>query len=139
MSVAAYKKKLQVAADDGAGDPTGDWLDVPANTASLNQGGTMLDDTIIGSDGYRSRLVGIIDWSVSATANFNPGDDALSLIRTAQLTRSIVHVRYLPDGTLGNGYVGPSVVETFNSSGGVDDLESVEISLQSNGALGDAD
>ena len=139
MSVAAYVKQIRVAADDGDGAPTGDWFLVPANTASLNQGGTLLDDTILGSHGYRSRLVGIIDWGVSMTVNFEPANDAIQLIRNAQLTRALVHVRYLPDGTLENGYQGPTVVETFNSSGGVDDLESVEVSLQSNGALGDAE
>lgn len=132
-ATAAYVKKVEVSADEV------DWKLLPATTASLNQSGTMLDDTILGSSGHRSRILGILDWGVTATANWRPADDALSIIRNAWLNRTVMYVRYLPDGTLANGYAGPVVVENFSHGGGVDEIETVEISLQSNGTLVSAD
>ncbi len=131
MSLDAYVKKVKVGTSG-----TGPWNDVPATTASLNQGGDVLDDTDLATNaGYRSRALGLHDWSVSCTANYAPADTALTAIRDAWLNRTALYVQYLPDGTTTNGFQGPVVVESFNLSGEVGGLETVEISLQADGAL----
>lgn len=129
MSQAAWQKKVKVSATEG-----GTYYDLPATTSSLNDGVEMLDDTNMAQDaGYRSRIYGLSDWSVSATSNFEPGNDAFNTVKTAKTNKTAVWVKYLPDGT--NGFEGKALVETFNMSGDVGALETVEISLQAAGAL----
>ena len=135
-SHAAYKKVVHVSS--ASGSPS--WKRVPFNTASLNHNGTMLDDTILGDAGTRSRITGLLEWSVSgtsmyATASGSDEAEALELIRNALAGRNAVKVRYFPAGTTVDGFQGEAVVENFNLSGGVDDLETIEISLQSTTAL----
>ena len=126
---AGYIKKVRVSVDKS------DWKDVPATSPSLNIGSTVLDDTVVGGDGYKSRILGLHDWSVSCDSNYSTGNAALTLIRTASMNRSKLYVQYLPDGVTAGGFQGEVVVETFNLSSGVDDLETVAITLQADGAL----
>lgn len=128
MGVAAYPKKVQVSANDST------YYDVPANSVSLNLGAAVLDDTEFKNNaGYRTRALGLLDWSVSIEALYIASDSALGAIRTALTGRSALYVKYLVDGT--NGYKGPVVVENYNMSGEVGDLEKISISLQADGAL----
>ena len=127
---AAYIKKLKVSDDEAT------WSDVPADSASLNQGGDVLDDTDLATNaGFRSRLVGLHDWSISAEGNLVASDPALAQIRDAWLNRTVLYVQYLPDATLPNGFQGQVVVENFNLAGDVSGKETVSISLQAVGAL----
>jgi len=131
MAQAAYSKKVKVGTSG-----SGPWNDVPATTATLNQGGDILDDTDLATNaGFRSRILGLHDWSVSITANWDASDAALIAIRDAWLNRTELYVQYLPDGQTANGFQGAVVVENFNLSGDVGGLETVEISLQADGAL----
>jgi predicted secreted protein len=132
MAQAAYKKQILVSSDNVT------YTEVEATSVSLNQGTEVLDATTFASaEGWRSRVMGIIDWSISIEAIFTPGNTALSTIKTANTSRTTLYVRYLPDGTNANGFQGQVVVESFNMSGDVSGLETVSISMQGNGALGD--
>lgn len=145
MSNAAYTKKVQVSADGGT-----TWLDMPATSPSLDLGGEVLDDTELATNaGYRTRCLGLHDWSINADSNWKPvtgtqvdddasGASALAAVRSAKLNRTALLGRYLPDGTVGNGFQGSVVVENFNMSGDVGGLETVSITLQGDGALADA-
>lgn len=140
MGNAAYIKKVQVSADNGA-----TWLDVPATSPSLDLGGEVLDDTELATNaGYRTRCLGLHDWSISCDSNYKgageTGGPALAAIRTAKLARTALLGRYLPDGVAANGFKGSVVVENFNMSGDVGGLETVSVTLQGTGALeaGDA-
>lgn len=133
MGQGAWEKKVKISSDGTQ------WYDLPATTASLNQGGDLLDDTDMATNaGYRSRIYGLRDWSVSATSNWAPGNQAFAIVRDAWLNRNKVHIQYLPDGTTTNGFQGEALVETFNHSGDVGGLETVEITLQAGGPLGPA-
>lgn len=142
MSQAAYIKKIQVSTNGS------DWFDLPATSPSLDIGGDVLDDTELATnEGFRSRLHGLSDFSVSADSNFVPltgtgaTDDAsgatgLDMVRSAKLNKTDLQMRYLPTGQVdANGLVGDVIVETYNHSGDVGGLETVSISLQGNGAL----
>jgi predicted secreted protein len=135
MADAAYKKKVQVSVNG-----TSNWKDVPCTAPSLDLSGEVLDDTTLANSasGYRSRMLGIQDWSVSCDSNYTTGNDALDMIRNAKITRGNLHVRYLPQGTVSGGFQGPVVVESYNLSGDVGGLETVSITLQANGALANA-
>ena len=105
-----------------------------SKSASLSQGGTVLDDTNMkDSNDYRSRINGIKDWSVTASGPYDSSEAALTAIRTAWLAGTAVVVYYLPDGT--NGFTGSAVVESLEFSGEVDGLETFQLTLQANGAL----
>lgn len=128
MGTPAYTKKIKIGSDDA-----------PAESASLNQGGDVLDDTEMATNaGYRSRLYGLRDWSISMSCRWTAGQAALTAIRNAWLNRTTLTVQYLPDGTTANGFEGTVVVENFNMSGDVGGQEMVDISLQADGALGAA-
>jgi len=145
MGLAAYKKEVWVAkeSENGNGPDHQSWAKVPANTASLDQSGTVLDDSALGfNQGQRSRLIGILEWGISMTVNYDTdgeGATAVSHIRDSWLDRKRLYVQYLPSGKVESGWQGPVVVETFNMTGGVDDLETVDVSLLSNGPLGEAE
>ncbi len=130
MGQAAYSKKVQVSTDGAA------WKDVPTTSPTLNLGGDVLDDTDLASNaGYRTRILGLHDWSINCDSNYSSGNEALVLIRNAKINRSTLHARYLPDALPANGFKGEVVVENFNLTGEVSGLETVSITLQANGAL----
>lgn len=156
MGTPAYKKEVWVAEaktdedgkldldDDGLPQPEdGTWEKVPAQTASLDQSGTVLDDSAIGFyDGQRRRLIGLLEWGITMTVNYDTGGaggDAVDIIRSAWLGRKPLIAQYLPTGSTDDGFQGPVVVENFNMTGGVDDLETVDVNLLSNGPLADAE
>lgn len=130
---AAYAKKLKVSTNQST------WYDVATTSPSLDLAGEVLDDTDLASNaGFRSKVLGLHDWSVSGDANWAASNNALGAIRTAKLNRSALYIQYLPDGTVGNGFQGEVVVESFNMSGEVGGLETVSFTLQGKGALGAA-
>ena len=136
MSTAAYSKKVQVSANG-----TSDWLDVPATSPSLEMSSEVLDDTDLATNvGYRTRVLGLHDWSISCDSNYTSGNAGLTLIRNAFMNRTALYARYLPNGAADNaaialGFKGAVVVENFNLSGETAGLETAAITLQGNGAL----
>lgn len=135
MSLAARQKKILIS-DDLSFDETevnSSFTELCANSGTLNLAGDVLDDTTLCTDGWRSRVKGLKDWSVSAPAFFDPAETALTIIRDAWLNNNPLIVRYLPDGS--SGFHGQVQVENFNLSGDVGSLEGVDISLQADGEL----
>lgn len=131
MSTAAYIKKIRVSDDDGVS-----YEELTATTGSLDFGTNVLNDTEMATNvGFNSKCYGLHDWSISADNIAVIGDAALAIIRNGLLNRTVVKAQYLPDGTVPNGFEGNIVVENFNQSGGVDDLETITMTLQGNGAL----
>ena len=104
---------------------------MPANAASLNMAGEMLDDTDFTSTGWRSRVRGLKDYSVSATLFWGSTDAAVNTMRDALLSGASLDLQYLPNGT--KGFQARVIVESFANSGDVGGLETVEVSLQSQG------
>lgn len=98
-------------------------------TYELNMGGTLLDDTNLksaqDSSGYRNRIYGLQDTSVSLSG-FH---DMSSAVEDALNNRSAVLIDVDSVGIAGI-YRGWFKVENKNLSGGVDELESEDISLQ---------
>lgn len=136
-TTAAYNKKIQISVDSGS-----TWLELPATTASLEIGGEILDDTTLAEDtGYRKRIYGLLDWSISFDANWRDADTGLVALKDAKLARTTpVLARYLPIGDadpagLAAGFQGTVVIESLGLSGDVAGLETSSISLQGDGAL----
>lgn len=113
-----------------------DWNQLPATTANMTAEGDVLDDTDLRTTGSRSRIVGLLDWGVDGTLNFEPAISGYADMKSAFYGRKVVWVRYRPDpSTPGTGFCGPCVVASFGQSGGVEDLETVDFTLESNGIL----
>lgn len=138
MSQAGYQKKIQIG-DNGSPHTM---VDVSATTGSLTHAGDILDDTNmrdIDAAGMRSRIYGLRDWSITMSVLYDVDTaDVVQQLKNAWLNRTELFVNYLPDGTVANGFGGPAIVETFNMAGDVGGLETVDISLQAAGVLGDA-
>lgn len=128
MSTPAYQKTINVKATSSTA-----YTAFPGTNATLNLAGDVLDDTDFTSTGYRSRVVGLRDWSIDVTSNYQTTNSAFSTVRDAWLNRSRVDVQYLPDGS--NGYSGTAYVESFSHSGDVGGLETVDITMVTASAL----
>ena len=152
MGKAAFRKQVDVILEadidvaditvvdglvTGAADvDTWEWNQLPATTANMSAEGDVLDDTDLRTTGARSRIIGLLDWGVDGTLNFEPSITGYADMKSAFYGRAVIWVRYRPDpDTAGTGFCGPCVVENFGQSGGVEDLETVDFSLASNGIL----
>ena len=127
MSLAAYNKVVKVKTTAGSS-----YFALPANSATLNIGRTLLDDTDFTSTGWISRLAGLKDYSLNVSCMYGSTNTALGILRTALMAGTKVDMKYLPNGTA--GFVGRVQVETYNLSGDVAGLETVEISCPASGA-----
>lgn len=127
---AAYTKKIKVSADGST-----NWLDLPATSPSLEVGGDLIDDVELATNqGYRTRIQGLHDFSVSAECNYSAGNPAIALCINAKLNRTPIFIDYLPSGT-GASYKGQTVVESFSHAGDVSDKETISFQFQGDGAL----
>ncbi len=129
MSLAGYTKKVQLHLSTG----TTVFTIMPAVSATLTLAGDALDDTDITSTGFRSRIIGLMDWNIAIPSNFESTNAAFVDVRTAFFARQLIRVQYLPDGV--NGFEGDAFVETFSHSGDVGGLETVDITLVADSQL----
>ena len=131
MAQAAYTKLIKVSTDGNT------WYTVSGvNDASISRGGEVLDDTAFeeSHDGFRSRLIGLRDWSINASGDYDGSDtNGQLVILSAWENGTALYVQYLPDGT--NGVKGQCVVESFEQSGDVAGKEQMSFVLQADGAL----
>lgn len=156
MGEAAYKKQISVLAYDAANwtldedlitgaetgtDATSINEELPATDGDLSVEGTVLDDTDLRTHGTRSRVIGLLDWSISVSLNYETASAAFNTTKTAFYDRSRIEVCYLPEGTTATseGFIGVGKVETFSFSGGVDDLETIDVTIQGDSPLFDGD
>lgn len=128
MAQPGYQKTLQIKTTGSTS-----WGDLPANAASMNLGGDILDDTDFSSTGIRSRILGIRDWNISGTIYYDDANTVVNTLRSAWLNRTRLDIRYLPNGT--NGFTGQGQIEAINLSGSVNDLEVGEFTIQADGQL----
>ena len=129
MSIAGYTKKVSLHLSTG----TTTFVVLPAVSATLTLAGDALDDTDITSTGFRSRIIGLMDWNISVPSNFESTNTAFTNVRQAFFNRQLIRVQYLPDGV--KGFVGDAFVETFSHSGDVGGLETVDITLVADSQL----
>ena len=125
MAVAAYTKTIQLKTTSATA-----YTAVEANTASFNLGGEMLDVTDFTSTGWTSRIRGLKDYSFNLTLFWTTNTE-VGTIRDALLNGTNLDLQYLVNGT--KGYQGRVLVENFNPSGDVGGVETVDVTLQSNG------
>lgn len=128
MATAGYSKIVRYSTAESGTYVTVDDLD----DASLSFNGEVLDDTCFstGAPGYRSRLVGLLDVSLSLSGNYSTAAGQRALY-TAYIGRNPIYIQYLPTGsTSGNGFQTSFVVESMELGGAVGDKNTVSYSLQ---------
>jgi hypothetical protein len=133
VSQAAYNKKVKESAIAGG---AGAYTTIGGvNSANLSLGGEMLDDTAFSDapDGFRSRIQGLNDCSMTITADYNSADPGQTAIYNAWLNRSEIWFQYLPNGVAGFKFRG--VVESFELSGEVAGKEQLSVTIQGDGGL----
>jgi len=141
MSQAGYDKLVRFSTEIAAAPTVASLKKLPATSATLNHGGDVLDDTDMltmtgdADFGFRSRILGLRDMSISATLNWTPGNADLITVRDAWLNRTRLTYQYIPGGTVANGFQFVGYVETLNLSGDVSGLETAELSIQADSAI----
>ena len=131
MGQAAYEKTVNISSDGGT-----TYNEAPANSAGLDLGGDLLDDTkFSNSHAYRTRIYGLRDWTLNMTLELEPSETAFSDLKSAWMNGTDISMQYLPDGTVSTGLEGPAKVESFNYSGDVGDKETVDVTIQGSGEL----
>lgn len=127
MSQASYLKVVQIKTTAS----TAGYAALPGNSASLSINRALLDDTDFQTTGWISRKAGLRDYSLSVTNLYGSTIAALNVIRSAILSGVSLDMQYLPNGT--KGFQGRIKVESMGFSGDVAGLESLDLSLQSDG------
>lgn len=128
MATAAYPKVVKYSTAEGGTYVTIDDLD----DATLTFNGEVLDDTAFSTShpGFRSRLIGLFDVSMSLSGNYSTAAGQTAL-RTAFFARNPVFIQYLPTGsTSGNGFQTSFVIENYEITGAIADKNTVSFSLQ---------
>lgn len=129
-ATATYVKKVYVGATS-----SGTFEEIPANTASLNMGTDLFEDTNFANNaGYKTRVYTLADTSVSIDGFWVSGGAAQTILLNAKLNRTTVFFKYLPNGVAGDGFKIEMCVESFNQSSGTGDVEAISASLQGTAA-----
>lgn len=126
MGLPSFNKKVQVKTTASTA-----YTELPGSNASMTFQGELLDDTTFETSGWRSRVRGLRDYSLSVTAVYGTTHAGLGIVRNALINGTDLDFQYLPDGI--KGFQGRVEVETYNLSGDVGGLETVDISLQPRG------
>lgn len=156
--IAAYKAGVFVTVGVGSplapalGKVTGGspaWFEVPATGPTVDAGGDTVDVTNLKNNaGWRKKLKGLHDWSVSADSIYSAGDTGLKAVRDAYFARSKLWVMIVPECSVdasgvktvtsvnaAEAYTGEIIVENFNPSFEQGGTGSISISLQGTGAM----
>ncbi|KKN90087.1 hypothetical protein LCGC14_0232000 [marine sediment metagenome] len=126
MSQASYVKVVNIKTTGSTV-----WTELKGISGSFGLSGEMLDDTEFSSTGYRSRIRGLKDYNVSLSGNYTSTASWYSTVFSAWNAGTKLDFQYLPNGT--KGFQGRGIVDNFSHSGDVGSLETVEVSLQSEG------
>lgn len=104
------------------------------NEATFTANGENIEVSTFDSDGWRERMQGLKDFTMSLTGYYDPTDtNGQVAIRTAWLNGDDVTVDYLVDGT--NGFSGAYKVASCEITAAAAGEVAVTFELESNGAL----
>lgn len=102
-----------------------------ANNATFTLNREALDSTDFKTGAYRERIMGLKDFPVSISGDFEPADAAYGAVKTGYTNGSTVYVRILPDGT--NGVEIPCKVTSLAFSTSVEGKAEISMEFVSTG------
>lgn len=98
-----------------------------------------LDATDHSTNGWESKIPGLLSWSGTAKLDFFEGDAEIIMLRTAILNSTTIYVNMYHEMTAaGSGeevYQGQAIITSCKLDGKNNDLQGVDISLEGTGAL----
>ncbi|WP_446744296.1 phage tail tube protein [Silvibacterium acidisoli] len=97
-----------------------------------------IDDTDHSTQGWKSSLPGLKEWSGTAKLDYITGDTSQQALRTAILTDEFMTLAFLPVVQTGSGideYTGTCIITDFKTSANNNDLQPIDISFSGRGAL----
>lgn len=104
------------------------------NEASFSASGESIDTTTFSSSGWKERIQGLKEFSMSLSGFYDPTDtNGQVALRTAWLNGTTVTVDYLVDGAV--GFQGDYLVTSMEIGAGTSGEVSVSFELESTGAL----
>lgn len=130
MALAGYNKSLGIKTTGS----TSAYQQIPGTTATFNIGADLLDITDFTSTGWRARIAGLKDYSITGDAIYDTSITAVNTLFTAFLNGTALKFQYLPNGT--HGFGGEVLVQNFNMTGDVTTIEKFSFTLQSRKAGG---
>lgn len=95
-----------------------------------------LDATDHGTNGWKARMPGLLDFEGSATLDYILGDASQKYLLNAVLNQSTLTITLLPTDASGSGadsYVGPAIITDFKWNGKNTDLQGVSLTLVGGG------
>jgi len=126
-SVAAHGAAVSVATTDINGGAN---LLGQLKEFTIKDSATILEITdFADTSGYKKRMAGLKDYSISLSGDFSQADAPQVLLRAVAGT--VLYVTVLPDGT--NGFSYAAIVESFETKGSIDGLVEISISMVGNG------
>ena len=128
MALAGKNAQVKIASD----------VIAEMSDASMTINGELLDRTTFDDDGWRRKLAGIKDASISISGFYNPSDTTGQVaLRTAALAGSVISdFTFLSDkNSATSGFKCDALVGSFEVGAEVAGLVSVSISLESDGEV----
>ena len=93
-----------------------------------------LDTTDHSNNGWKSRMIGLLDFEGSAKLDYIVGDTTQKALRDAILNSTVLNVTLFPEQASGeDSYVGSVVITDFKWDGKNNDAQSVSISMKGAG------
>lgn len=95
-----------------------------------------LDATDHGNNGWKSRLIGLLDFEGSAKLDYITGDTSQQALRSAILNSTPLAVTLFPEIAVGSGedsYVGSVIITDFKWDGKNNDLQGIQITMKGAG------
>jgi predicted secreted protein len=95
-----------------------------------------LDTTDHGSGGWKSRMLGLLDFEGTAKLDFIMGDNTQQVLRDSLLNRTALPITLFPEQASGeDSYTGSVVITDFKWDGKNNDAQGVSISMKAAGAF----
>lgn len=95
-----------------------------------------LNATDHGNNGWKSRLLGLLDFEGSAKLDHISGDDSQKTLRDALLNSTVLNITLYPEVSAASGedsYVGTAIITDWKWDGKNTDLQGVQITLKGAG------
>jgi len=93
-----------------------------------------LDATDHGNNGWKSRLIGLLDFEGSAKLDYITGDTSQQALRSAILNSTPLAITLLPEVSIGeDSYVGSVIITDFKWDGKNTDLQGIQITMKGAG------
>lgn len=132
MAIVARGGKVAVSTDNITYTDVGEVTD-----ASLSTGLTEIETTNYDSNGDEEHLVGISNYSLSTTANYEKTDAGQEIVRTSRANKTQIYYRYRPAGDSSgeDEWSAQGTITSLDIGGGVGDKVDMSFDVKFTGTV----